>query len=139
MSLAAADYVLDQHLENNIVPVLLKQGQALKTAQEEVVLSYGLQEILNFSGHPSWLFYNWNNGNNYQSGELRAYFMQEIFKLGILLIGSNNMSLAHDFKMVRQILDRFQQAIKSLSEVIMDGTLKADLGYEPQNPILKIR
>ena len=139
MSLAAADYVLDQHLENRIVPVLLKQGQTLRTAQEEAVLSYGLQDILNFTGHPSWLFYNWADGDEYSGGELRAYFMQEIFKLGILLIGSNNISLAHDHKLVKQISDRFQRAVESLSEAIIGRNLKANLGYEPQHPVLKIR
>jgi glutamate-1-semialdehyde 2,1-aminomutase len=139
LSLAAANYVLDRHLEDSVCGRLKESGLLLRSKQEEVIKNVGLEDVLSFSGHPSWVFYEWSGWGDYTASEIRALFLQELYASGVLIIGTNNISLSFSPRVNSRVAAAFEKAMISLERSLRNQTLPADLRGKPPEPVLRIR
>jgi len=138
-SLAAADYVLDRHLGDEIAGKLSEIGSFLDNGLREIIISLKLEDHLRTSGHPSWKFLHWVDDEAFLGIEKKTYFLQEILKLGVITLGTHNVNLSHSRRIIRQTLRVYEKVLSGLKNVINSGTLRDKLETEPVLPIFRIR
>ena len=139
LSLAAAKSVLTRYREEKIVEKLTNIGQHLATGVSELISKYGLQEVLQLSGHPTWIFLNWTPTNKYSVNQIKTLFMQEMFANGILILSTHNVTLAMDSKVIQRILFAYDKTLEVLANAINQQNLEAVLCVSPLEPLFKVR
>ncbi len=139
LSLAAAKVVLELHRRKQIVPQLNRIGEALNSGLNEIIVNHKFQETLTLSGHPTWGFLHWHDSNGFENSMIKTYFMQEIFKRGILVLGTHNVNTAMNLDDVAKILDKYDEVIRQLKSDINDGTIINNLKVVPLKPLFQVR
>ena len=139
LSLAAAKYVLNKHMREDICADLASKGNLLASKVEGLIKQYELNEIVSISGHPTWKFINWHPTSEYSQAELKTYFLQEMFQAGVLVLNSHNISQAHNARVINQIIDSYSVVFNKLANVLQKGTLREELKVEPLVPLFKVR
>ena len=139
LSLAAANEVLAQHLENKVVPKLYEAGESLNHATQETLEDNHLSEVLELSGHPTWRFLTWKDHESASALEIKTYFMQECFKEGILVLGAHNVTTAHSRNIIERIGHKYSQIFFRLSQSLENNALKSRLEVAPLQPLFKVR
>ncbi len=139
LSLAAAKSVLQRQLREDVCGELFANGQYLSEKIQESILENGLEELLIISGHPSWRFLNWTGNEDYSASELRTFFMQEIFKKGVLVLSTHNVTLAHGPKISKRISILYDEVFSEIKREVSAGTLRKKLKVQPLDPLFKVR
>ncbi|CAN2169801.1 HemL Glutamate-1-semialdehyde aminotransferase [Candidatus Nanopelagicaceae bacterium] len=139
LSLAAANEVLTQHLEDKVIPKLYEAGESLNHATQETLEDNHLSEVLELSGHPTWRFLTWKDHESASALEIKTYFMQECFKEGILVLGTHNVTTAHSSKIIKRIGHKYSQIFSRLRQSLEHNTLKSKLETVPLQPLFKVR
>jgi glutamate-1-semialdehyde 2,1-aminomutase len=139
LSLAAANVVLSKHQKNEVVPRLVKNGKKLVQLTLQAINENKLSEVLRTSGHETWIFLNWSDSTEFSSLELKTYFMQECFKLGVLVLSTHNVSAVMNSKQINQVGSVYSQVLSKMKKHIESGTLRHYLEAEPLTPLFKVR
>ena len=139
LSLAAAKEVLMRYKNENICEQLSNTGDTIVKEVDQIIKENNLEKVLNFTGHPSWKFLNWNPTSAFTSAQLRTFFMQEMFANGVLVLGTHNISTAIDKKAIKIIINAYKTTLASMGNAIADGTLARKLKVEPLEPLFKLR
>ena len=139
LSLAAAKHVLTRHLEEDICGELSELGLSLAYQSQIEIERNNLQTVITISGHETWKFLNWNRTEHYSVDELKTFFMQEVFKRGLLVLSTHNITLAHQPRVISKIVDIYSEVFGKLNSAISDGTLREQLDVEPLAPLFKVR
>jgi glutamate-1-semialdehyde 2,1-aminomutase len=139
LSLAAAKSVLSRYREEDIAEKLSKIGNTIATDVNSLIAQHGLQDILHLSGHPSWIFLNWSSTEKYSIDQIRTIFMQEMFKNGVLVLSTHNVTLGMDSKAVRIIISAYDKSLELISCAIRNQNLEERLQVEPLMPLFRIR
>jgi glutamate-1-semialdehyde 2,1-aminomutase len=139
LSLAAAKYVLNKHMKEDICGDLANKGNLLASNVEKIIVQNGLSEIVSISGHSTWKFINWQSTSENSQAELKTYFLQEMFQAGILILNSHNISQAHSTKIISQITDSYSEVLSNIAHALQKGSLQSLLKAEPLTPLFKIR
>ena len=87
----------------------------------------------------TWKFINWNLTEKYSVEEIKTYFMQEVFKRGVLVLSTHNITLAHTPKIITRITDVYSEVFSELHRVLESQTLRQELTVEPLKPLFKVR
>lgn len=138
-SLAAANVVLDKVKQLNIPQHLAEQGNYLLTELNKRIEKHACTEFAKTVGHPSWSFIMLGDYCGYSSFDMKTYFMQEMLSLGILTLGSHNMSYAHSIDDINYLLNCYDQVLPKLKQVANEQVLTQQLKCEPLAPLFKIR
>ena len=139
LSLTAAKAVLEWHLREDLCGKLLSTGQNLSDKAEMAITQNGLAGVLKISGHPSWRFLNWTAAEDYSVDELRTYFMQEVFKRGLLVLSTHNVTLAHTPRVINKISGIYNEVFNKLNQALSNETLREELKATPLKPLFKVR
>jgi glutamate-1-semialdehyde 2,1-aminomutase len=139
LSLAAARQVLRMHLTDQICPELAKNGTKLAEITEGVIAEHGVNNIVGLSGHPTWKFLNWLPTQNVTSSQIKTYFLQECFANGLLVLGTHNVTLAHDKAIIRKIQKIYEKVFAKIGTAVAKGDLEAQLKVKPLSPLFKVR
>ena len=139
LSLAAAKAVLQRQMREDVCGELSSNGLDLSDQTEHAIAENGLEGVLKISGHPSWRFLNWTATENYSVDEIKTFFMQEIFKRGVLVLSTHNITLAHTPKVVKKVSAIYHEVLSELNRVIESEALRNELTVEPLKPLFKVR
>jgi len=139
LSLAAAKVVLNRYREAPVCKTLSEQGATLTSLIDPLIKEYGLTNILRFSGHPSWQFLNWTGTEKFNTSVIRTFFMQEMFVRGCLILGTHNISLAHNANKLGKIVLAYEGALRRLSKALENDSVKNELKVPPLIPLFKVR
>ena len=139
LSLAAAKVVLEMHLQDEVCKSLTSIGSELSGKIEKIIQDTNMEDILKITGHPTWRFLNWSGTSNVTSSELKTYFLQEIFKRGLLLIGTHNVSTALSSKDILFISDIYAEVLENMNELLLQNNLTQQLEVQPLKPLFKVR
>ena len=139
LSLAAANYVLDLHLANQVSPFLIKNGKELSSKLSIFIEGAGLDKVMSLEGHETWKFLTWRNSEHFSAEQIRAYFLQESYKEGMLTLGTFNVSLAHDHKVIENTMRLCQRILARVKNEISNNTLNNSLISSPQTAVFRIR
>jgi glutamate-1-semialdehyde 2,1-aminomutase len=139
LSLAAANVVLGMHQKDEISPRLNKYGEKLSQDLQRVINQADMIGLLEIKGHPTWKFLEWKDGSEFTAPELKTFFMQEMFRSGILILSTHNVTLAHNKKIRGVIISNYERVLTLLKKAISSGNLKDKLEVVPLKPLFKVR
>jgi glutamate-1-semialdehyde 2,1-aminomutase len=139
LSLAAAKVVLQRYLTEDVCGVLNSAGQNLSDQTERAISENSLEAEIKISGHPTWRFLNWNPTEKYSVEEIKSYVMQEVFKRGVLVLSTHNITLAHTPKVISKVGAVYSEVFSELRRVLESQTLRQELAVEPLRPLFKVR
>ena len=139
LSLAAANIVLSMHLRDEVSPKLVEYGENLSKELDRVINEAEMSSHLEIKGHPTWKFLNWKEAKGHSIPELKTFFMQEMFRRGVLILGTHNVSLSHTTAIQKSIICVYEEVLSRMAIHISENTLRAKLEVEPLQPLFKIR
>ena len=139
LSLAAANVVLGMHQKDEISPRLNKYGEELYQDLQKVIDQADMSGLLEIKGHPTWKFLEWKDGSEFTTPELKTFFMQEMFRSGIIILSTHNVTLAHNKKIRGVIISKYERVLTLMKKAINSGNLKDKLEVVPLKPLFKVR
>jgi glutamate-1-semialdehyde 2,1-aminomutase len=139
LSLAAAKSVLQRHMKEDICGDLENKGVRLADLTLKAISENQLEDVVSLSGHPSWKFINWQPTMNYSVGEIKTYFLQEIFQEGILVLNSHNVTTAHNKKILLRVSEAYNKVFRNVREAIDKNILRERLKVPALVPLFKVR
>jgi glutamate-1-semialdehyde 2,1-aminomutase len=139
LSLAAAKATLLKLKRLPVTTTLAERGESLATGTRAIIHGAGLEEIFSVSGHPTWTFLNIHDSHGHSIYEMKTFLMQELHQRGILMVGTHNVSFAHDDADARVLLDAYAEILPAIGKHVKAGSLRAALRAEPLVPLFKVR
>jgi glutamate-1-semialdehyde 2,1-aminomutase len=138
LSLAAAKVVLTRIKNGDVIEKLAQNGSELNFAVQTIMsdLNFSGLEIL---GHPSWQFLVWDHTCFRDITKSKTLFMQEMFYRGILILGSHNMTTAHNSESINTIAKAYSETLEILQYVEEKDSYDQHLLVEPLTPLFKVR
>ena len=94
---------------------------------------------LTLSGHPSWQFLVWYEKDFKDLSKAKTFFMQEMFFEGVLILGSHNITLAHDEHAIKTVASAYKKALTRVQQVESAQNYSENLLVEPLKPLFKVR
>lgn len=138
-SLAAASVVLDKVIDDDVCGHLERLGSELKEELNKLIVRHNLADVVDCVGHPSWSFIVFKGTDTITSFEMKTLYMQEMFKSGILTLGTHNISFSHNTAHIAQLLKSYEQFFGLLKECISKQTVESVLDCEVLVPLFKVR
>ena len=122
LSLAAADVVLRRMATGEPTAALARIGAELMEAVD-AARSEASKSLLEFTGHPSWLFLKWSVGDARTLNEVKTLFLQEMLRRGVLVLGTHDVTTAFTADDVDLVAAAYAETL----DVIVDGLERGDV------------
>jgi glutamate-1-semialdehyde 2,1-aminomutase len=139
LSLAAANVMLDMHLNRKIVPKLIQIGDEINNKVTALIEQHNLSNLLNIQGHSSWKILSWSGNDRYSIDQIRTLFLQEMLSKGVLIIGSHNISTAMTSRNITKVVDAYDQSLQVISKGLREERLEKLLRTPPVVPLFQVR
>lgn len=139
LSLAAAKQVLTMVRDMDVIEHLSNLGGELKDGVNSLIIKHNLSEVIEICGHPSWTIMIFKDSEAYSSWDIKTLYLQEIFRRGVLAIGTHNMSYAHTIKDIERLLTVYDEVFGIINRCLITNTLSTKLEAEPLNLLFKVR
>jgi len=104
-----------------------------------LIKDHQLENIVSISSFPSWSVLKFRELDSYSSFEVRTFFLQEVFKRGILTLGSHNLSFSHTQKDIDKLLDVYSEVFLLIGKHIKDETLIENIHGDILQPLFQVR
>ena len=139
LSLAAADAVIDKYKKAEVIKHFTKIGSYLLEQLNQLIDNEKLNDIFWTSGHPSWSFLHIKEQKEYNVFEIKTLFLQEMFKRGILTLGSHNISLSHTKKNIDELLVVYAKVLPKIKQHTKNQDLLENIHGDVLQPLFKVR
>ena len=139
LSLAAASKIIDKYKKEQVIEHFSEVGSYLLEKLNQLINDKNLSDIFWTSGHPSWSFLHIKEQEKYNTFEIKTFFLQEMFKRGILTLGSHNISFSHTKEIVDQLLDVYTEVLPMVKENIKNQTLLENIQGDILQPLFTVR
>ena len=139
LSLAAANEIIDKYEQEQVTEYFSEIGTYLLDQLNQLIEKRNLKDIFWTSGHPSWSFLHIKEQKKYNSFEIKTYFLQEMFKRGILTLGSHNINFSHTKKDINQLLKVYTEVLPMIEQSIKNQTLLENIQGDILQPLFKVR
>lgn len=139
LSLAAANVMLDMHLNKKIVPKLIQIGDEINNRVMELIEQHNLSNVLNIQGHSSWKILSWSGTDRYSIDQIRTLFLQEMLSKGVLIIGSHNISIAMTSRNIAKVVDAYDKSLLMIAKGLKEERLEKLLRTAPVVPLFQVR
>ena len=139
LSLAAAKAVLLKCNKESVHKNIEEKGQRIIEGVKNIIQENDMGGYFDITGHPSWSFLRIKSYAKYNNFEILTLFLQEIFKRGILSLGTHNISYAHSSKDIEKLLEVYKIVFPIIAEAIRSEKLNQLLKAKPLEPIFKVR
>lgn len=138
LSLTAANVVLEKIRSGNVISELYRIGGKIKQGLTYEISSKGYK-FVSISGNPTWTFLNWSIENELLQNQVKTYFLQEMFKRGILVLNTNNITTTLSQKDISDLLSAYAEVFATINEGIDSNTIGSLLLCQPIIPLFKVR
>jgi len=139
ISLTAAKEVLTLVKSGAVTEKLERTGSQIIKGARQIVADNNLDEIFSFSGHPSWSFINISRKTVEDTMLLKTLFLQEMFKRGILILSTHNISYAHSTSDVNKLLAAYSETMDVIKASVKNNNVHDSLECEPLKLLFKVR
>jgi glutamate-1-semialdehyde 2,1-aminomutase len=139
LSLAAVNAVIKKYESQNVPKYLEEIGTYLLKQLNQLINSENLDDIFWTSGHPAWTFLHIKEQEKYLSFEIKTFFLQEMFKRGILTLGSHNLSFSHTKEDIDRLLKVYAEVLPMIRHHINNEDLLENIQGEILKPLFKVR
>ena len=138
LSLAAARVVLDRMATGEPTRQLAEIGAQLVALIDEQ-RSPASCEILEFTGHPSWIFHRWSITDEEILAQAKTLLLQEMLRRGVLVLATHDVTTAFTDEDLVIIARAYAKSL----DVVMGGLERGDLlgllECEPIRPLFRVR
>ncbi|MCI5156945.1 MAG: aminotransferase class III-fold pyridoxal phosphate-dependent enzyme [Candidatus Electrothrix sp. AUS1_2] len=139
LSLAAAKTVLKKIADGEVVGKLLSQGKKVMDGVQSLIMKHNVDHLFTITGHPSFSFLLPKGSGESSSFAVKTLWMQEIFKRGILCIGSHNMTCSHSDADIERLLEVYDEVFPVIYNAVADNSLLDKLEVKPLEPLFQVR
>ena len=139
LSLAAAKVVLEKIKSQDVLQKIHNTGDKVFTGVKSLISKHDVGMFIEIGGHPSWSMLSIKDTKVYSNWVIRTLYLQEMFKRGILTIGSHNINYAHNDDDVKKLLNAYDEVFKILFEAVNENRMDAFLEAKPLEPLFKVR
>jgi glutamate-1-semialdehyde 2,1-aminomutase len=139
LSLAAANAVLDKFKSDNVIEYLNEVGTYLLNQLNQLIEANGLDDIFWISGHVTWGFLHIKEQEKYNTFEIKTFFLQEVFKRGILTLGSHNLSFSHSKEDIDKLISVYAEVLPMIKKHIVNQVLLENIHGDILKPLFKVR
>ena len=139
LSLAAANAVIKKYESQNVPKYFEEIGIYLLEQLNQFIDSENLGDIFWASGHPTWTFLHIKEQKEYLPFEIKTFFLQEVFKRGILTLGSHNLSFSHTKEDIDRLLKVYVEVLPMIKHHIRNKDLLENIQGEILKPLFKVR
>ena len=139
LSLAAAKSVIQMHIKSDVTSKISSIGMRVSQELEKIILNHNLGAFLNLTGHPTWKFLNWFGNSTLSAPQIKTYFMQEMFKKGILVLSTHNNSLSLTGSIADRVISVYDEVLRDISQSISNNSIQIKLHSLPVEPLLVLR
>jgi len=139
LSLAAASAVIEKYKSELVPEQIADIGMYLLQELDKIIDNRELGDTFSVSGHPSWSFLHIKEQRNYSIFEIKTYYLQEMFKRGILTIGSHNLSYSHTIGDIDKLLSAYKEVLPLVQMRIQENSLLDHINGDVLKPLFKVR
>jgi len=139
LSLAAASRIIDKYKKEQVTEYFSEVGAYLLGKLNQLIDDKNLSGIFWTSGHPSWSFLHIKEQEKYNTFEIKTFFLQEMFKRGVLILGSHNISFSHTKKDIDKLIEIYQEVLPLIKQHIKEDTLMENIKGDILQPLFKVR
>jgi glutamate-1-semialdehyde aminotransferase len=139
LSLAAAKAVLTKLRAEPVTETLKARGRRILDGVNCLISDVGLNPILEISGHPSLLFLQFKDAGVFSKWQVKTLFLQEVFRRGIYILGTHNLSYAHSEGDIDALLRCYGDVFPLIKNSVENGTLDEKLRCAPLVPLFTVR
>ncbi len=139
LSLAAANAAVDKIKRENVCGKIKATGENVLSLLNPSIKNHGLEDVISLSGHPAWPFVMIKDAGALTSFQIKTLYLQEMFKRGILTVGTFNISFAHTDADVNALAKAWDEVMGILAGGIMTGNLGSLLECDVLVPLFKVR
>ena len=139
LSLAAANAVIDKYTRQDVIDHLFNLGSNLLSELDQLIKKNKLNNIFYTAGHPSWSFLQIKEQQKYSSFEIKTFFLQEMFKRGILTLGAHNLSFSHTKDDLDNLILAYEDVLPMVKEKINNLSLIEAISGDILQPLFKVR
>ncbi len=139
LSLAAALTTIKKLQEHDVISYLWKIGQSLENQVTKLVRDNQLDFVIKLVGFAPWKIMQFLDHSSAAAAVIKTYFLQEMLKRGVLILGSHNVSFAHGAEDEYRIVAAYKEVLPLLNEFLKTGTLESQLKSPVIQPLFKVR
>jgi glutamate-1-semialdehyde aminotransferase len=139
LSLAASKAVIKKLKTEPVIENIKEKGTQVLNETNRLIKKNNLEEVLGISGHPSWSLLSFKDHPNNTMWEIKTLFLQEMYKRGILSIGSHNMSYAHSKEDLQHLFKSYDEIFGMINEGLTKNNLKQKLECDVLVPVFRVR
>jgi glutamate-1-semialdehyde 2,1-aminomutase len=139
LSLTAALATMTKLQSQPVVETIRMQGEKVIEGITSLLEKHGCGHILSLSGHPAWSFLIFRDVGQYSQWDIKTLFLQEMFKRGILTLGTHNMSYAHSNEDIAYLLDVYDEVLPILKDAVDNNKMNKYLLCKSLTPLFKVR
>ncbi|MFQ3543030.1 aminotransferase class III-fold pyridoxal phosphate-dependent enzyme [Halobacillus rhizosphaerae] len=139
LSLAATLATLDKITKEPVIDRIKESGKKIMSETERIITEHSLEDLFEIKGHPSWSFLVIKSFNNYSTWEIKTLFLQEMFKRGILTVGTHNLSYSHSDQDIKKLIDAYEEVLPLIKAAVVNNKLDQLLTCKPLQPLFKVR
>jgi glutamate-1-semialdehyde 2,1-aminomutase len=139
LSLAAASQIIDKYRNESVIKYFSEIGAYLLDQLNQLINREKLNDVFWTSGHPSWSFLHIKEQENFNVFEIKTFFLQEMFKRGILTLGSHNISFSHKKEDIDKLIFIYAEVLPMVKRFVKDGSLLKNIHGDILQPLFKVR
>ena len=139
LSLASANAVIDKYKDKKVIEYFYEIGSYLIKELNQLISDESLGGYFGVLGHPSWSFLQIKEQQNYTLFEIRTFFEQEMFKRGVLTLGSHNISFSHSKDDIDILLKVYKVVLPLIKKYIEQENLLENIHGDILQPLFKVR
>ncbi|HEV8513265.1 MAG TPA: aminotransferase class III-fold pyridoxal phosphate-dependent enzyme [Cyclobacteriaceae bacterium] len=139
LSLAAASATLDKLEREPVISHLNEIGTQLINGLRQLIQKYNLESIFSIDGYPVWSFFVVKDAPWATSWEIKTLFLQQMFKHGIFIIGTHNLSYAHTSEHIKTLLSVYESFFQLMQKAEEEKSVKRFIDGKILEPLFKLR
>ncbi len=139
LSLSAAKATLDKLQREPVTRTLAELGTENARNINAIIESADAAGIFEVVGHPSRTFMVTKEAPRSTSSQTKTLLLQEMFRRGILTIGTHNMSFAHTKADLSALRDAYAEVIPFVAGAVNEGRVASLLEGRTLEPVFEVR
>jgi glutamate-1-semialdehyde 2,1-aminomutase len=139
LSLAAAQATLEKLEREPVIPTMQAIGTELQEKLRLLIQKYKMESVFSVEGYPVWSFLIIKDTEWATSWEIKTLFLQEMFRRGIYIIGTHNISYAHTSEHVAILLKAYEDFFQIIQKATAEKSMGDLIAGKILEPLFKLR
>lgn len=139
LSLAAALATIKKIEQENVIDHLWSFGDYLSNEVSSLIEKHDLTSVVKLCGSAPWKIVQFFDHPKASISEIRTYYLQEMIKRGILVLGTHNMTYSHQKEDTSRIIKAYRETLELLSGHLAKASLSGALESPVIQPLFKVR